>query len=44
MIVSKISASPTHFFYCFEAAGGASWKNELDSIEEMRKALKKYGY
>ena len=26
------------------AAGGASWKNELDSIEETRKALKKYGY
>jgi glycosyltransferase involved in cell wall biosynthesis len=26
------------------AAGGASWKNELDSIEETRKALKKYDY
>ena len=26
------------------AGGGASWKNELDSIEETRKALKKYGY
>ena len=26
------------------AAGGASWENELDSIEETRKALKKYGY
>jgi len=25
-------------------AGGASWKNELDSIEEMRNALKKYDY
>lgn len=25
-------------------AGGASWKNELDSIEETRKALKKYNY
>lgn len=25
-------------------AGGASWKNELDSIEETRKALKKYDY
>jgi glycosyltransferase len=26
------------------AAGGASWKNELDSIEETRKVLKKYDY
>ena len=26
------------------AAGGASWKNELDSIDETRKALKKYDY
>lgn len=26
------------------AAGGASWKNELYSIEETRKALKKYGF
>ncbi len=26
------------------AAGGASWKNELDSIEETRKALKQYNY
>ncbi len=26
------------------AAGGASWENELDSIEETRKALKKYGF
>jgi len=26
------------------AAGGASWKNELDSIEETRKALMKYGF
>lgn len=26
------------------AAGGASWENELDSIEETRKALKKYNY
>ncbi len=26
------------------AAGGASWENELDSIEETRKALKKYDY
>ncbi|MGB5896282.1 MAG: hypothetical protein WBG58_19055, partial [Ignavibacteriaceae bacterium] len=26
------------------AAGGASWSNELDSIEETRKALKKYNY
>ncbi len=25
-------------------AGGASWKNELESIEETRKALKKYDY
>jgi len=25
-------------------AGGASWKNELDSIEETKKALKKYNY
>lgn len=25
-------------------AGGTSWKNELDAIEESRKALKKYGY
>ncbi len=25
-------------------AGGASWKNELDSIEETRKALMKYDY
>jgi glycosyltransferase involved in cell wall biosynthesis len=25
-------------------AGGASWENELDSIEETRKALKKYNY
>ena len=24
--------------------GGASWRNELESIEESRKALKKYGY
>jgi glycosyltransferase involved in cell wall biosynthesis len=26
------------------AAGGASWENELDSIEETRKALKKYDF
>ena len=26
------------------AAGGTSWENELDSIEETRKALRKYGY
>ncbi|MCH7773932.1 MAG: glycosyltransferase [Bacteroidetes bacterium] len=26
------------------AAGGASWENELDSIEETRKELKKYDY
>lgn len=26
------------------AGGGASWTNELDSIEETRKALKKYDY
>jgi glycosyltransferase involved in cell wall biosynthesis len=26
------------------SAGGASWTNELDSIEETRKALMKYGY
>ena len=26
------------------AAGGASWTNELDSIEETRKALSKYNY
>jgi len=26
------------------AAGGVSWENELDSIEETRKALKKYGF
>jgi len=26
------------------AAGGASWENELDSIEETRMALKKYNY
>ena len=26
------------------AAGGASWENELDSIDETRKALKKYNY
>ncbi|MCH6574684.1 MAG: glycosyltransferase [Bacteroidetes bacterium] len=26
------------------AAGGASWENELDSIEETRKVLKKYGF
>jgi len=26
------------------SAGGASWENELDSIEETRKALKKYNY
>jgi hypothetical protein len=25
-------------------AGGASWKNELESIEETRKALRKYDY
>ncbi len=25
-------------------AGGASWKNELDSIEESKRALKKYNY
>jgi len=25
-------------------AGGASWKNEFDSIEETKKALKKYNY
>ena len=25
-------------------AGGASWENELDSIEETRRALKKYNY
>jgi len=25
-------------------AGGASWKNELESIEESKKALKKYDY
>jgi len=25
-------------------AGGASWKNELDSIEETKKVLKKYNY
>ena len=25
-------------------SGGTSWRNELDSIEESRKALKKYGY
>ena len=26
------------------AAGGASWENELDSIEETKKTLKKYNY
>ncbi len=26
------------------AAGGASWKNELDSIEETKRALKKHNY
>ncbi len=25
-------------------AGGASWKNELETIEETKKALKKYDY
>ena len=25
-------------------AGGASWKNEMETIEETRKALKKYNY
>ncbi len=26
------------------AAGGASWKNELDSIEETKRALQKHDY